>query len=613
MKKLLLIASLLIGTAVAHALPFETTTDPLTFPIQWYFLKCNGRYLYALGDELAVGTSASSSDDAYLWCFVTTSQGKTVIYNKDLKKFLNDGWYFSTSRYLSTIDFVDYRSGNSFYICFMDGNTKYYLDADEEGVSYSTSPYSGFTAVNALYEGLIEPSGTLVFPDPTVYDDHCTIEFNYHPGEGDSGCELRLYINGTWVGMPYTIQRTNEVQTVEATAKVTFVNPRIIPVEVTKTFEIPALDDNPPGPVVDLNTAMNIDGGNIKFVTEGTYPWVVVEDGGRAYGMSSNQGKSNSTSTVTATVNLDKTSMLSFEFKAWGEGINTAWDKCAFVLDGEEKFAYGARQNDWETYAIDLPAGTHTLTWSYSKDSDTNPTGDYFAVDNVKIVSIDESFTEPTLTPYDVYTPNNVQTDPKEDYYKLFDKNKSTKWCVDNSTGSWETIWVDFKSSLPFRPTSYTMTTGNDTQSWYGRNPKKWKIYAKANENDSWTTIVNVTNGENEGLGTANTTDCSFDINGANTKYQYFRFEVSEVCGRGGWQNNHYVFQLAELALKGYASTVVAGDVNGDGFVSSVDVTALYNWLLNGDDSTIVNGDQDGDGVITSVDITIIYNILLGN
>ena len=41
--------------------------------------------------------------------------------------------------------------------------------------------------------------------------------------------------------------------------------------------------------------------------------------------------------------------------------------------------------------------------------------------------------------------------------------------------------------------------------------------------------------------------------------------------------------------------------------------TALYNYLLNGDSGAIVNGDQDGDGIISSVDITIIYNILLGN
>ena len=57
----------------------------------------------------------------------------------------------------------------------------------------------------------------------------------------------------------------------------------------------------------------------------------------------------------------------------------------------------------------------------------------------------------------------------------------------------------------------------------------------------------------------------------------------------------------------------IYGDVNGDGIVSSVDVTALYNYLLNNDSSSIVNGDQDGDGSITAGDIVIIYNILLGN
>ncbi len=58
---------------------------------------------------------------------------------------------------------------------------------------------------------------------------------------------------------------------------------------------------------------------------------------------------------------------------------------------------------------------------------------------------------------------------------------------------------------------------------------------------------------------------------------------------------------------------VIAGDVNGDGHVTSVDVTALYNYLLNGDTSALVNGDQDGDGHISSVDITAVYNIILGN
>ena len=226
----------------------------------------------------------------------------------------------------------------------------------------------------------------------------------------------------------------------------------------------------------------------------------------------------------------------------------------------------------------------------------------------------DPNPTELEFTPYAVNTPNNVQTDPAEDYNKLFDKIKSTKWCVDNSTGSWETIWVDFKSNVAFTPTGYTMTTGNDTQSWKGRNPKKWKIYAKTKESDSWTTIVDVSDGAAAGLGTSNTTDYTFDIVGATKKYQYFRFEVSEVCDKGGWHNDHYVFQLAELALSGHTSTNTAtpGDVNGDNIVSGADVTALYNVLL---DNATPAGDADvnGDGVVSGADVTALYNILLGS
>ena len=55
------------------------------------------------------------------------------------------------------------------------------------------------------------------------------------------------------------------------------------------------------------------------------------------------------------------------------------------------------------------------------------------------------------------------------------------------------------------------------------------------------------------------------------------------------------------------------GDVNGDGVITSSDVTVLYDFLLNNDVSNLVNADVNGDGNITSVDITIIYNILLGN
>lgn len=55
------------------------------------------------------------------------------------------------------------------------------------------------------------------------------------------------------------------------------------------------------------------------------------------------------------------------------------------------------------------------------------------------------------------------------------------------------------------------------------------------------------------------------------------------------------------------------GDVNGDGSVTSADVTVLYNYLLGNDNSNLVNPDVNGDGSITSADVTVVYNILLGS
>ena len=52
-------------------------------------------------------------------------------------------------------------------------------------------------------------------------------------------------------------------------------------------------------------------------------------------------------------------------------------------------------------------------------------------------------------------------------------------------------------------------------------------------------------------------------------------------------------------------------DVNGDGSVTSADVTALYDFLLNGDNTYLATSDVDNDGAITSADITAIYNVLL--
>lgn len=67
------------------------------------------------------------------------------------------------------------------------------------------------------------------------------------------------------------------------------------------------------------------------------------------------------------------------------------------------------------------------------------------------------------------------------------------------------------------------------------------------------------------------------------------------------------------VEIEASGSEPVAGDVNGDGTVTSADVTILYNYLLSGDTTNLVNGDQNADGSITSSDITTVYNIILGS
>lgn len=67
------------------------------------------------------------------------------------------------------------------------------------------------------------------------------------------------------------------------------------------------------------------------------------------------------------------------------------------------------------------------------------------------------------------------------------------------------------------------------------------------------------------------------------------------------------------VEIEASGSEPVAGDVNGDGTVTSADITILYNYLLSGDTTNLVNGDQNADGSITSSDITTVYNIILGS
>ena len=120
-------------------------------------------------------------------------------------------------------------------------------------------------------------------------------------------------------------------------------------------------------------------------------------------------------------------------------------------------------------------------------------------------------------------------------YDKLVDGNTGNKWCTNVTP-----FYVEFHSSGLIVPTGYIMTTGGDTQKYSSRNPKSWTIKAKANANDSWTTLVTVT--DDTTMPAANTTPVEFAISGNTTAYRYFRLDVSATRGDSWFQLSEFQF-----------------------------------------------------------------------
>ena len=150
----------------------------------------------------------------------------------------------------------------------------------------------------------------------------------------------------------------------------------------------PPVDPTEPPVQHDLDEALNVEGGELHFESEGEHPWIVVndEDNGRLYAMSGNAGVHSSESILTTTITANAGDVVSFEFQAWGEGSGTFWDYCEFAIDGQRAGYWGAYQNDWELFTSEpMTAGEHTLTWKFHKDNSISKPGDCFMVDNVEI------------------------------------------------------------------------------------------------------------------------------------------------------------------------------------------------------------------------------------
>ena len=123
-------------------------------------------------------------------------------------------------------------------------------------------------------------------------------------------------------------------------------------------------------------------------------------------------------------------------------------------------------------------------------------------------------------------------------YPNLVDGN-NTKWCCafDSNKGA----YVIFEASKAGVPVGYTITTGDDNETWGGRNPKSWKLYGNnTGKDDAWTLIDEVS--DDKVLKDENYTSYDFPCEGS-TSYQYFKWEISAIhSGR--------TLQVGEFELK---------------------------------------------------------------
>ena len=113
------------------------------------------------------------------------------------------------------------------------------------------------------------------------------------------------------------------------------------------------------------------------------YPWIVVN----GHMKSGNGGIENSLSSISVTANFPSDGTVEFDAECRGEGSGGDWgavyDSCFFLIDDELQFVYGADSTGWNHFSFEVTAGEHTFTWAYSKDVSLDPSGDYFAVDNL--------------------------------------------------------------------------------------------------------------------------------------------------------------------------------------------------------------------------------------
>jgi len=139
---------------------------------------------------------------------------------------------------------------------------------------------------------------------------------------------------------------------------------------------------------------------NLTWTTGGNVPWFgqteISEDGiGAAQSGLIIGGQQSWFQTL---INLNQPMQVGF----WWDVSSQSPDGMSFSVDGTTVASISGETVNWQYFQANLPAGSHTLLWTYSKASNDNPTGIPFAdsgwVGDVTITSLVTQTTAPFLS-----------------------------------------------------------------------------------------------------------------------------------------------------------------------------------------------------------------------
>ncbi len=139
----------------------------------------------------------------------------------------------------------------------------------------------------------------------------------------------------------------------------------------------------------DLNSVLNIEGGQIVFANEAdelVWPMVPVEKDGRTAVASTNAGEEATAAGLLAQISSAGGDMLAFDFATDTEAL---FDLLVIRVDGERVKSFGGA-HDWTAWALPLAAGEHEISFRYEKDDNTSQGEDTVWLDNVRLISADE-------------------------------------------------------------------------------------------------------------------------------------------------------------------------------------------------------------------------------